>query len=225
MNWLSSFLNESLIFKVVIELKCEKSEKNWLKREREKEGRIMRITRKKIKGYSQFHIGMRNIKTALAVVLCATIYFMFDRNPTFACIGAVFGMGSDMRTSKLGGGNRLFGTIIGGFIGMALFRIYIGVYPDAGHYPLLLLLVFVGIIVLIMMSQLIKWPGAIQPGSVMLCIILFNTPVETYIPYSLNRIFDTAIGVIVALAVNYFFPRERVVKWLETLRLRKKQME
>ena len=130
-----------------------------------------------------------------------------------------------MRTSKLGGGNRLFGTIIGGFIGMVLFRIYIGVYPDAGHYPLLLLLVFVGIIVLIMMSQLIKWPGAIQPGSVMLCIILFNTPTETYIPYSLNRIFDTAIGVVVALAVNYFFPRERVIKWLETLRLRKKEME
>lgn len=185
----------------------------------------MYTTTKKIKKNSQFHIGMRNVKTALAVLICATIYFMVERNPTFACIGAVFGMGSDMRTSKLGGGNRLFGTIIGGFIGMLLFRIYISVYPEAGHYPLLLILVFVGTILLILISQLVKWPGAIQPGSVMLCIVLFNTPVDTYISYSLNRIFDTAIGVIVALAVNYFFPRERVVKCLESLRLRKKATE
>ena len=183
------------------------------------------LTTKKIKKNSQFHIGMRNVKTALAVALCATIYFMIDRNPTFACIGAVFGMGSDMRTSKLGGGNRLFGTIIGGFIGMILFRIYIAVYPEAGHQPLLLLLVFIGIMLLIIASQIIKWPGAIQPGSVMLCIILFNTPVETYISYSMNRIFDTAVGVVVALAVNYFFPREQVVRWLEKLRLRKKATE
>lgn len=185
----------------------------------------MHTTTKQIQKNSQFHIGMRNIKTALAVLICATVYFMIDRNPTFACIGAVFGMGSDMSTSKLGGGNRLFGTIIGGFIGMALFRIYISVYPEAGHHPLLLLLVFIGTILLIWISQLVKWPGAIQPGSVMLCIILFNTPVATYISYSLNRIFDTAIGVIVALAVNYFFPRERVVKWLEDLKLRKKVTE
>jgi len=35
------------------------------------------------------HIGMRNIKTAAAATLCALIYFIIDRNPTFACIGAV----------------------------------------------------------------------------------------------------------------------------------------
>lgn len=177
--------------------------------------------RKKIKGHSQFHIGMRNLKTALAVLLCATAYFMIDRNPTFACIGAVFGMGSDMHTSKLGGGNRLFGTIIGGLIGIILFRIYIIFYPEAGHHPLLLVLVFIGVILLIIVSQLVKWPGAIQPGSVMLCIVLFNTPVDTYITYSANRIFDTAVGVIVALAVNYFFPRDRVIKWMEKLKLSK----
>ena len=185
----------------------------------------MRTTRKRIKEYSQFHIGMRNIKTALAVLFCATVYFLIGRNPTFACIGVVFGLGSDMSTSKLSGGNRLFGTIIGGFIGMALFRIYISVYPEAGQHLLLLVLVFIGTILLILISQWVKWPGAIQPGSVIMCVVLFNTPVDTYISYSLNRIFDTAIGVIVALAVNYFFPRERVVRWLEQLRLRKKEME
>ena len=71
---------------------------------------------------SFFHIGMRNFKTALAATLCALVYFPFHRNPTFACIGAIFGMGNDMGHSWLNGGNRLFGTIIGGFLGMFLFR-------------------------------------------------------------------------------------------------------
>ena len=42
-----------------------------------------------IKGNVTFpKIGMRNLKTAVAATLCALIYAPFDRNPTFACIGA-----------------------------------------------------------------------------------------------------------------------------------------
>ena len=50
---------------------------------------------------------------------------------------------------------------------------------------------------------------------VVLCIVLFSTPIETYMSYALNRIFDTAIGVIAALRVNYFLPRPRVVSLWE----------
>ena len=50
---------------------------------------------------------------------------------------------------------------------------------------------------------------------VVLCIVLFSTPIETYMSYALNRIFDTAIGVIAALLVNYFLPRSRVVSLWE----------
>lgn len=166
---------------------------------------------------SPLHIGMRNLKTAFAAMLCALIYLFIDRNPTFACIGAVFGMGSDMGQSRLGGGNRLFGTIIGGFIGMALFRIHIIFEPEGAFTPLMLLWVFIGVVLLILISTLVKWPGAIQPGGVMLCIILFNTPVATYITYSLNRILDTGIGVVIALLVNYLLPQERWLKIKSTL--------
>ena len=167
------------------------------------------------------HVGMRNIKTALAATLCALIYFPLHRNPTFACIGAIFGTGSDMGSSWLNGGNRLFGTIIGGFLGMILFRIYIIFYPDGSQHPLMLLFIFIGVVLLIIASQFFRWPGAIQPGGVVLSIILFNTPVDTYISYSLNRMFDTAIGVVIALLINHFFPRERVVDFLCKCRLRK----
>ncbi len=162
----------------------------------------------------RFHVGMRNVKTAIAATLCAFLYAFFDRNPTFACIGAIFGMGSDFNNSKLNGGNRLFGTIVGGLIGMGLFYIYIQFYPEpTSNFRFMLFeLLFVGIIILVLICQLFVIPGAIQPAGVVLCIILFNTPVESYISYPLNRILDTGIGVIIGIAVNMLISRERVEK-------------
>lgn len=159
-------------------------------------------------------IGMRNIKTALAAALCALIYYFLDRSPAFACIGAIFGMGSDLESSKLHGGNRLFGTAIGGLLGMALFRVYLLFYPQGGHTLLLVPLVFVGTVALILLCQ-IFWVGGVQPGGVVLCIILFNTPVESYVTYALNRIFDTGIGVIMALVVNSVFPGGFTFQFME----------
>ena len=161
----------------------------------------------------QFHIGLRNLKTAFAATLCALLYFPFGRNPTFACIGAIFGLGNDMGHSWLSGGNRFFGTIIGGVIGMACFRAYICFQPDGGTHPLLFFFLFIGVVTLILACQLFRWPGGIQPGGVVLCIILFNTPVETYISYSLNRMLDTGAGFAIALLVNLLLPRERLLKW------------
>ena len=157
------------------------------------------------KKHSLPKIGMRNIKTALAAALCALVYYFLDRSPAFACIGAIFGMGSDLAQSKQHGGNRLFGTLIGGLLGMLLFHTYLQFYPDGRYSLFLVLLTFLGVMVLIWLCQ-IFWVGGVQPGGVVLCIILFNTPVESYISYALNRIFDTAIGVVVALAVNSMFP-------------------
>ena len=57
--------------------------------------------------------------------------------------------------------------------------------------------------------------SAMLEAIVVLCIVLFSTPIETYMSYALNRMFDTAIGVIAALLVNYFLPRPRVVSLWE----------
>ena len=116
----------------------------------------------------RLHVGWRTIKTAVSAMLVAIVYCLIGRNPAFACIGVIFGMGVDMQDSIKNGGNRLFGTLIGGLLSI-----------------------------------------------VVLCIVLFSTPIETYMSYALNRIFDTAIGVIAALLVNYFLPRPRVVSLWE----------
>lgn len=160
------------------------------------------------------HIGLRNLKSAFSAALCAGIYYLIDRNPTFACIGAVYGMGNDMGHSWQQGGNRLIGTIIGGFLGMGLFWCYLLLAPAGESRALLIPLTFVGVVVLICLSQMFRWPTAVQPGSVVLCIILFNTPTDTYVSYALNRMVDTGVGVLMSMLINYLFPRERLVRWI-----------
>ena len=184
---------------------------------------LKRSDRKKQKAF-RFHVGMRNVKTAIAATLCALLYAFVDRNPTFACIGAIFGMGSDFKDSKKSGGNRLFGTIFGGLIGMGLFYIYIQFYPTptSDFRFLLFELLFVGVILLVLVCQFFLVPGAIQAGGVVLCIIMFNTPVDQFISYPLNRILDTAIGVIIGIVVNMVISRERVDRVRKFLKLRKK---
>lgn len=167
-------------------------------------------------------LGLRSIKTAFAATLTALFYAAVWRgNPTFACIGAIFGMGADMEDSRRSGGNRFFGTIIGGFIGLALYWLEHLAYPE-GNYWLRLPLVFLGIILLIIMCVLCHWPGGVQPGGVVLCIILFNTPPH-YIVYALYRMIDTGIGVLIALMVNYLFSRSRVEEWFHLKHLEQKQ--
>ncbi len=163
--------------------------------------------------------GQRGVKTAAATMLCALLYALIDRNPTFACIGVIFGMGANLKDSILNGGNRLIGTIIGGCLGMGLFTIYLYGF-GASNEVLLLPLLFIGTLLLVSASLIFKWPGAVQPGGVVLCIILYNTPVDVYIPYSLNRMVDTGIGVVFAILVNIIFSRERVDAMLHRLNLR-----
>ena len=164
-----------------------------------------------------FHIGLRNLKTALSASLCALLYYFLDRNPAFACIGAIFGMGTDMDHSKLHGGNRLFGTIIGGLLGIALYRFYLIFYPKGDNHLLLVPLLFGGVVVLIILSQ-IFWVGAVQPGGVVLCLLLFSVGPDDYILYSLNRMLDTAVGVVMSLLINWLLPRHRLVSWRQAIR-------
>ncbi len=164
---------------------------------------INRVDTTKFRGKPS--IGLRTLKTTLAAIICAPVYYLISRNPTFACIGAIFGTGSNHENSVLNGGNRAIGTTIGGLIGILMYTIYLKFYPYGGFHFLLAPLCFFGVILLIVCCQRF-WVGGIQPGGVILCILLFNTPAATYISYTLNRIFDTFVGVIVAMIVNILLP-------------------
>ena len=166
-----------------------------------------------------FHIGQRSIKTAAAATVVAMLYLIFGGNPTFACIGAIFGLGNDMSMSRLNGGNRFFGTVIGGFIGIFLYRLYLLIVPEGGRTLWQLLFLFAGVVMLIMCCQLFKWPGGIQPGGVVLCIVMFQKDPSIYLEYSVMRMIDTGVGVACALFVNWYFTRARVERLLTMLHI------
>lgn len=153
-------------------------------------------------------IGLRSIKTAVAATLTALIYALFRRNPTFACIGAVFGLGNDLESSVEAGGSRFMGTIIGGFWGLGLFWLEHAFFPG-GNYFFRLPLLFLGIIALISLSVYFRWPEGVKTGSVLLCIILFDTP-PGHVSYALGRMADTGVGVVIAIFVNQVLTRERL---------------
>lgn len=158
------------------------------------------LAREQISSKKIFGIGLRNIKTAISATLCAIIYQCINRNPTFACIGAVFGMDNSVPSSLKTGGNRLIGTMIGGIIGMLFYSLSLMMsYKFITH----IVLIFVGIIFLIYMSQLLNCANAIQAGSVVFFIVMLNTPEDQYFMYAINRIIDTAFGVTMSIVINW----------------------
>jgi uncharacterized membrane protein YgaE (UPF0421/DUF939 family) len=140
-------------------------------------------------------IGMRNIKTSIAVVISILISRAFKMEyPFFAAIAAVISMQGSVESSFIAGRNRMFGTIIGALIGFICGSIQ----------PENILLVGLGIIVVIYLCNILKWKESSSIGCVVFCAIMLNLKGSDPMIYSLNRILDTFIGIVVSLGVNYF---------------------
>ena len=161
---------------------------------------------KKIQAWKFPKIGLRNLKTAISTTLCAVLYVLINRNPTFACIGAVFGMDSSIENSWKTGGNRLVGTVIGGFIGMGLFFLNLQIPGKLWE----IFLLFAGIIILIYISLLFRFPGAVPAGAVVFYIVMLNTTADQYVSYAFNRMLDTGVGVMMSIGINALLTRERI---------------
>ena len=54
----------------------------------------------------------------------------------------------------------------------------------------------------------------------MLCLLLFSIGPDNYISYSLNRMLDTGVGVVMSLLINWLLPRERLERWQAALKAR-----
>ncbi len=147
-------------------------------------------------------IGWRMIKTLLAAALIALAYSTQGRNPCFACIGAVFGMGNVLVGGSKSGGNRFIGTIMGGVIALLFYPMY--------HYELWgipsWIYLSIGLFVLLYIGELLGAIGGIQPGAVVFYVVILTVPEATYIEYTINRMIDTGIGVFVALGLDRLLP-------------------
>ncbi|MGL5822024.1 MAG: FUSC family protein [Sarcina sp.] len=152
-------------------------------------------------------VGARNLKTALAILLSILVLKVLHfESPFYACIAAVICMSDSYENSVKMGKNRMIGTIIGGLFG-TLATIILSKY---NVFWLKTLLIFVFIIAVIYICTLLKKPGSVSIACiVLLANLLLDRNYSNYI-YTLSRIVETFIGIIIAVAINaYIFPPKK----------------
>ncbi len=158
----------------------------------------------------RYKIGLRTVKTSLAVFLCLILQFvlpMDTMNTFYAAIAAVVVMRETAGESLEIGMYRFLGTLIGGFMGFILINLqgYIPYYKE-GLYALI---IPIGVLICIYVCVLIKRDNA----AVICCVVFLGIAldptlnVEHTISYVFLRVFFTSVGIVVATLLNkYFFP-------------------
>ena len=147
-------------------------------------------------------VGLRVLKTVAAATFVCVVYNLIDRNPCFACIGAVFGMGGTLRGGMQSGGNRFIGTLVGGIIAIPFYWLY---WNEPGGIPNWAW-VAIGMFILLYISQLLGFHGGIQPGAVVFFVVLMTVAEDRFVMYTINRIIDTGLGVLFSLGINTLWP-------------------
>lgn len=147
---------------------------------------------------TEFHIGMRNLKTALAILVCLLIYQVIPGSASYACITALIVMQSTLEESIQQARNRVLGIVIGGIVG-AVFSYFVGMI---GFSILQILVISVGVTLLILLCNLIGKRGAIVMGCVTYLVIMLPEVHQNPWLYSLLCVIHNMIGITVAVLVN-----------------------
>lgn len=139
-------------------------------------------------------IGMRTIKTSIAVTISTSLAYFFGLNsPFFVGIAAIIAMQGNLVDSYRMGRDRILGTILGAAVGL------LGSFISIGN-PLIIGL---GTIIVIYLCNRLGWSKSITIATVVFISIIMNVERGQELSYSLNRVLDTLIGIIVAVIVNF----------------------
>lgn len=140
-------------------------------------------------------IGLRNLKTALAVALAIFLSQVLNlRSPFFAGIAAIAAMQSSVSESFSSGIARMLSTILGGIIAL-LFSILAPENPFS---------IGLGIVIIIYVCNLFGWKQSVSLSGMVFLSIILNYQEGSRVDYAFYRTSDTLFGLIVGTLVNYF---------------------
>lgn len=143
-------------------------------------------------------IGMRTFKSGLAVTL---ITFLSQSsvisNPFYAVMGTLFGIQPTIKDSITEGKERLIGTLLGGLIGFLFASIPF-------NHPILM---GVSVIVAIVLCNKLRLSSVTSICLTILLSILVSDGITNPLQYSLLRIWDTSIGVLIGTIINFIIAR------------------
>ena len=139
------------------------------------------------------HIGLRTVKTGLAVAL-ALLFADLRGSPAhiFAAIGAISAMSRSVDDSVASCRTQFFGILLGASFGTLFVRLFEGL-----HY----FGIGLELIVLILLCVQLRLRFAVP----LACIVFVSvclSPASEALHYGTNRLLDTSIGLLTALAVN-----------------------
>ena len=149
-------------------------------------------------------IGLRNIKTSLAVFLCIVLYALLDRDGLLlAAFAALICMQDSVEKSLIDGANRIIGTICGGVLGAVVMSF---AHTDV-HFIWTASLSAAGISALIYVGVLIHKRQSIAISCFTFLVIAMDISNTDYTPFmaATHRVLDTVIGITIAVLVNRFF--------------------
>lgn len=160
----------------------------------------------------KYRIGMRAIKTALAVVIGLYISYILNLNsPIFVSIAAVSSMKPSMSESLDDMKKRLFTAVIGVIIGYLASKISL---------PLLLepLIAGLGVLIIIYILAILKMRDMTQLSCIVF-VASFCSDSDKVV-YAFNRILGTVIGVLVGVLINYYISSPNI--WEDFITVSKK---
>lgn len=139
-------------------------------------------------------LGMRIIKTGIAVTVCVAISSIFKLDlPFIAVIATVMSMGKSIDTSLRSGKNKMIGALIGAVTGGCFAML---LPANAG-------LCGVGVIIVLYLCHLFKLDEAGTLSSVLFAAIMFGAPLGAAWQYALTCGIDALIGIAIAVIINF----------------------
>jgi len=159
-------------------------------------------------------VGMRTVKTAVAVTVCYLLFLPITAHPVlgsyvngpfYACIAAIICMQKSVRETMGKGISRLLGTLLGGATGLACLAVL-----DLWNHPVLYALALgSGVIFVIWLCNTVGMPSASSIGGIVFCVVMLNHPGEERYLFTIARMGETAIGILVAILINRLLPDGR----------------
>lgn len=152
-------------------------------------------------------VGMRIIKTVIAVFLCGLMAFLRDKSALYSMFAALFCIQRSAGKTIESSINRVLGTLIGGVVGVL--TVYSMDTLKVLHVDLLRYLVISLLLIpIIEFCLVIKKPDcAGMACMVVMCLAVDpgNTPAVN----SFERLFETFIGVVFACGIDVLLPYQQ----------------
>ncbi len=161
----------------------------------------------------EYKIGLRVVKSVLAVFLCLCIKFVFGSSTIFYdSITALLCIQPTAEQSLKFGLNRLIGTFTGSVIGFIILEAakFIPFYKEFAYIFIIPLGMFLAMYICIFFK---KERSVAICSIVYLCLVTnFERSIQNTETYVFIRLIDTTIGVIVGTLVNKYFFSGRLKK-------------